>query len=98
MARNKKVQDLSEDKSVRSVKLQLHRFSKFLRYLKENDAVIQLNVESGMSGQRFKQIYTAGKRDGNPSIDELVVAFLKDERFCYLFIIWFKYSRPKWIY
>lgn len=72
MARSKKVQDLNEDKSIRSVKLHFHRFSRFLRYLKENDATIELHVESGHSGSTFKQIYTASKRDGNPSIEDLV--------------------------
>lgn len=72
MARIKKVQDLNEDKSIRSVKLHFHRFSRFLRYLKENDAVIELKVESDQSGLSFKQIYTASKRDGNPSIEDLV--------------------------
>jgi hypothetical protein len=72
LAKRKKVQDLKEEKSIRSVKLHFNRFSRFLRFLKENDAVIQLNVESGSSGQRFKQIYTAGNRDGSPSIEDLV--------------------------
>jgi hypothetical protein len=72
LARSKKVQDLNEDKSIRSVKLHFHRFSRFLRYLKENDAIIELNVESGSSGSVFKQIYTASKRDGNPTIEDLV--------------------------
>ena len=63
---------MNEDKSIRSVKLHFHRFSRFLRYLKENGAVIELNLESGNSGSTFKQIYTASKRDGNPSIEDLV--------------------------
>ena len=72
MTKTKKAQDLNEDKSIRSVKLHFHRFSRFLRYLKENDAVIELNVNSGNSKSTFKQIYTAGKHDGNPSIEDLV--------------------------
>ncbi len=72
MASTKKVQHLNEDKSIRSVKLHFHRFSRFLRYLKENDAIIELNVKSDTSKSTFKQVYTASKRDGNPSIEDLV--------------------------
>ncbi|MCH8547386.1 MAG: hypothetical protein LAT80_00825 [Balneolaceae bacterium] len=72
MARIKKAQDLNEDISIRNVKLHFHRFSRFLRYLKENDAVIELSVESGSADQKYQQVYTARKRDGNPSIEDLV--------------------------
>ena len=72
MPRSKKAHELNEDKSIRSVKLHFHRFSRFLRYLKENDATFELNVESGNSGSAFKQIYATSNRNGNPSIKDLV--------------------------
>ena len=72
MARSKKVHELNEDKSIHSVKPHFHRFSRFLRYLKENDATFELNVESGNSGSAFKQLYTASKRYGIPSLEGLV--------------------------
>lgn len=76
MAKVKKVQNLTEDKSIRSVKLHFHRFAKFLRYLKEKNVVIELSFPGVDGKNTYKQVYTARKRDGNPSIEDLVAEAL----------------------
>ncbi len=76
MAGKKRVEDLREDANLRTVKLHFHRLGKFLRYLKQQDAVIELTFPGENGAGKYKQIYTAGKRDGNPSIEDLVAEAL----------------------
>jgi len=76
VAKVKKVQDLKEDVTIRTVKFHFHRFAKFLRYLKEQDAVVELSFPDEDGKSTYKQVYTARKRDGNPSIEDLVAEAL----------------------
>jgi len=77
MTGKKRVETLNENISIRTVKLHFHRFGKFLRYLKQQNAVIELDAPGSthQSGSH-KLVYTANKRDGNPAIEDLVAEAL----------------------
>lgn len=82
MAKKKKsVSELSDDSSKRRVKLHFHRFAKFLRYLRENRAVIKLYKGDGIRGEIEYTYYSKFKKPSNesPTIKKLVAEALNDD-------------------
>lgn len=75
MGRKKKSHELSEDRNIRLVNIHYHRFARFLRYLRDNDAVITVK-EKRESRPPTEFIFTSPSRDGNPSINDLIAHVL----------------------
>jgi len=68
----KKSYDLSEDSKIREVSLHHHRFSRFLRFLKEKKAIIEFADYDKVTNEKFTLTYSSDKDKSHLTIENLV--------------------------
>lgn len=65
--------DLDEDNDIKWVNIHLHRFARFIRFLKHHEATIEIKQTDEATNETHTNLYTSKSRDGNPSLKDLLI-------------------------